>query len=154
LDVDEIGLFAGTRGRQIAGRFTLIAARPFDYGTTGQRDTWRGLTSTMESSLRLHQHKPGILTGLSEYLFGRTSGMIGSLSQLIRGAAILAIQDGTEQITRDLLDLVPVDHAGQLGRHRSRCQADRHHTAPGAGLTPRGARPARARTCRRRRRDW
>ena len=118
LDVDEIGLFAGTRGRQIAGRFTLIAARPFDYGTTGQRETWRGLISTMEASLRLHRHKPGILTGLDEYLFGRTSGMIGSLSQLIRGAAILAIQDGTEQITRDLLDLVPVDHAAQRASSR------------------------------------
>ena len=35
--------------------------------------------------------------------------MIGSLPRLIRGAAILAIADGTEQITRDLLDLVPVD---------------------------------------------
>jgi AAA domain len=37
----------------------------------------------------------------------------GSLPQLVRGAAILAIGDGTEQITRDLLDLVPVDHAAQ-----------------------------------------
>jgi hypothetical protein len=31
----------------------------------------------------------------------------------VRGAAILAIQDGSEQITRDLLNLVPVDHAAQ-----------------------------------------
>jgi len=113
LDVDEIGLFAGTRGRQIAGRFTLIPARAFDYGTTEQRETWRGLVSTMEASLRLHRHRPGTLTGLDEYLFGRTSGMIGSLSQLVRGAAILAIQDGTEQISKQLLDLVPVDHAAQ-----------------------------------------
>jgi hypothetical protein len=36
--------------------------------------------------------------------------MIGSLSQLIRGAAILAIADGSEQITRDLLEAVPVDY--------------------------------------------
>ena len=113
LDVDEIGLFAGTRGRQIAGRFTLIPARAFDYGTAEQRETWRGLVSTMEASLRLHRHRPGTLTGLDEYLFGRTNGMIGSLSQLIRGAAILAIQDGTEKITRELLDMVPVDHAAQ-----------------------------------------
>jgi hypothetical protein len=113
LDVDEIGLFAGTRGRQIAGRFTLVPARPFDYGTPEQRDTWRGLVSTMEASLRLHDCRPGSLTGLDEYLFGRTHGMIGSLSQLVRGAAILAIQDGTEQITKQLLDLVPVDHAAQ-----------------------------------------
>ena len=39
--------------------------------------------------------------------------MIGSLSQLVRGAAILAIEDGTEKITRDLLDLVPVDYAAE-----------------------------------------
>lgn len=113
LDVDEIGLFAGTRGRQIAGRFTLIPARPFDYGTPEQRETWRGLVTTMEQSLRLHRHQPGVLTGLTEYLFSRTNGMIGSLSQLVRGAAVLAIQDGTEQISRELLDLVPVDHAAQ-----------------------------------------
>jgi hypothetical protein len=113
MDVDEIGLFAGTRGRQIAGRFTLIPAKPFDYGTAEQRDTWRGLVTTMEASLRLHRHRPGTLTGLDEYLFGRANGMIGSLSQLVRGAAILAIQDGTEQITPELLDLVPVDHAAQ-----------------------------------------
>ena len=91
LDVDETGLFAGTRGRQIAGRFTLIPARPFDYGTKGQKETWRSLIAAMEASLRLHNHQAGTLTGLGKYLFGRTGGMIGSLSQLVRGAAILAI---------------------------------------------------------------
>ena len=43
----------------------------------------------------------------------RSGGMIGSLSQLIRGAAILAIEDGCERITRTLLDLVPVDYAAE-----------------------------------------
>jgi hypothetical protein len=118
LDVDEAGLFAGTRGRQIAGRFTLIPARPFDYGTAGQKGTWRSLVAAMEASLRLRRHQPGTLTGLAEYLFGRTGGMIGSLSQLVRGAAILAIGDGSEQITRNLLDLVPVDHAAQRSAAR------------------------------------
>jgi hypothetical protein len=37
--------------------------------------------------------------------------MIGSLSHLVRGAAILAIDDRTEQITKELLDAVPVDYA-------------------------------------------
>jgi hypothetical protein len=118
LDVDETGLFAGTRGRQIAGRFTLIPARPFDYGTAEQKGTWRSLIAAMEASLRLHNHQPGTLTGLGEYLFGRTGGMIGSLSQLVRGAAILAIQTSTEQITRELLDVVPVDHAAQRSSTR------------------------------------
>jgi hypothetical protein len=122
LDVDETGLFAGTRGRQIAGRFTLIPARPFDYGTAEQKGTWRSLIAAMEASLRLHNHQAGTLTGLGEYLFGRTGGMIGSLSQLVRGAAILAIEGGSEQITQDLLDLVPVDHAAQRSSTR---RADR-----------------------------
>ena len=39
--------------------------------------------------------------------------MIGSLSHLIRGAAIEAILDGSEKITRTLLDAVDLDHAAQ-----------------------------------------
>jgi len=39
--------------------------------------------------------------------------MIGSLSHLIRAGAITAILDGSEAITRDLLDTIPVDHAAQ-----------------------------------------
>ena len=143
LDVDETGLFAGTRGRQIAGRFTLIHARPFDYGTTGQKDTWRSLVASMEASLRLHGHQPGTLTGLGEYLFGRTGGMIGSLSQLVRGAAILAIEDGTEQITRELLDLVPVDHAAQRSVSGGPHAAPRREQ-PGGGC-PAPVPPAQAR---------
>jgi hypothetical protein len=42
--------------------------------------------------------------------------MIGSLSHLIRAAAITAILDGTEAITRDILDGVPLDHAAQSTR--------------------------------------
>ena len=80
----------------------------------------------MEASLRLHSHQAGTLTGLDKYLFGRTGGMIGSLSQLVRGAAILAVEGGSEQITRDLLDLVPVDHTAQRsGIRRPAARPDR-----------------------------
>lgn len=113
IEVEAQGLFAGVRGRQIAGRFTVIPAAPFDYGTSGQREQWRALIATMESALRLLRHKPGSLVRMDEYLYRRTGGMIGSLSQLIRGGAILAIEDRSEAITRDLLDIVPVDYAAE-----------------------------------------
>lgn len=113
IDVEAAGLFAGTRGRQIAGRFTVVPAGAFAYGSSAQREQWRALVATMESTLRLHKHKPGTMLALDEYLYLRSGGMIGSLSQLIRGAAILAIEDGREQITRDLLDIVPVDYAAE-----------------------------------------
>lgn len=115
IDVESAGLFAGTRGRQIAGRCTVIPATPFAYGTGEQREQWRALIATMDAALRLHQHQPGSLIKLEEYLYRRSGGMIGSLSHLIRGAAILAIEDGSEQINRDLLEAVPVDYAAEGG---------------------------------------
>jgi hypothetical protein len=119
IDVEAAGLFAGVRGRQIAGRFTVIPATAFAYGTSEQREQWRALVATMESTLRLHRHKPRSLVTLDHYLYQRTGGMIGSLSQLIRGAAILAIEDGIEQINRPLLDIVPVDHAANQAARRA-----------------------------------
>jgi hypothetical protein len=111
VEVEAQGLFAGPRGRQIAGRFTVVPTNAFAYGTADQREAWRALVSTLESTLRLRQHTPGTLTAMAEHLYQRSGGMIGSLSQLIRGAAILAIEDGTEKISREHLDFVPVDHA-------------------------------------------
>ncbi|MEU5898637.1 ATP-binding protein [Streptomyces venezuelae] len=113
IDIETQGLFAGTRGRQIAGRFVVIPAAPFSHATAADQETWRALVGTLESLLRLHEHAPGTLTEMSDYLFHRTGGMIGSLSQLIRGAAVLAIEDGSERITRELLELVPLDFAAE-----------------------------------------
>ena len=65
--------------------------------------------------MRLHRHRPGTLPKLGKYLHQRTGGMIGSLSHLVRAAALTAVMDGTEEITRTLLDGIPVDHAAQSG---------------------------------------
>jgi hypothetical protein len=120
IDVEAQGLFAGVRGRQIAGRFTVIGAAAFAYGTGAQREQWRALIATLESLLRLHSHRSSSLVKLDEYLYRRSGGMIGSLSQLVRGAAILAIEDGSEQISKQLLDSVAVDYAAERADTASR----------------------------------
>jgi hypothetical protein len=125
VDVEAQGLFAGVRGRQIAGRFTVIPAAPFAYGTRAQRGQWRALIAALESLLRLHRHRTGNLVRLDEYLYQRSGGMIGSLSQLVRGAAILAIEDGSEQVSKQLLDSVAVDYAAE--------RADTASRPPGGG---------------------
>ena len=126
VEVEAQGLFAGARGRQIAGRFTVIPAAPFGYGTPAQRGTWQALIAAMETMLRLHEHAPGTLPGLAEFLYRRSGGMIGTLSQLIRGAAVLAIETGTEAITRGLLDAVPVDYAAERAARPHRAAAAPH----------------------------
>ncbi len=111
IDVERSGLFTGVRGKQIAGRCVLISTGPFPYD-----QEWKGLVATMEAALRLHRHEPGTLTQLDRYLHQRAGGMIGSLSHLIRAAAITAITERSEAITRELLDGIPLDHAAQSGR--------------------------------------
>ncbi|MGH8917431.1 MAG: ATP/GTP-binding protein, partial [Actinomycetes bacterium] len=61
------------------------------------------------------QHQPVNITALGKYLHQRTGGMIGSLSHLVRGAAIEAILSGTERITRKQLETLDIDHAAQQG---------------------------------------
>ncbi|MEU1823787.1 ATP-binding protein [Streptomyces abikoensis] len=102
-------LLAGTRGAQIAGRFTLVPTRPFPYGAE-----WKGLVATLEETLLLHKHSAGSLVKLDRYLHNRSGGMIGALSHAIRGAAIDAILDGTERVTKAGIDAIPLDHAAEV----------------------------------------
>ncbi|MEF3115214.1 TniB family NTP-binding protein [Streptomyces chrestomyceticus] len=112
IDIEHSDLLTGTRGQQIAGRFTLIPTTPFPYNAE-----WKGLVATLESTLLLHHHTPGTLTRLDRYLHDRTGGMIGALSHAVRGAAIDAILTGTEAITKQSLAAIPLDHCAQSLTH-------------------------------------
>ncbi|WP_250037614.1 TniB family NTP-binding protein [Paractinoplanes maris] len=106
-------LFTGPRGQQLASRFALVPTRPFAYGTAGQRQEWDAMVASFEAALCLRQHRNGTLARHSEYLYTRTNGRIGSLSTLVRGAAIDAILSEKERITRDILDDQLLDHAAE-----------------------------------------
>jgi len=69
---------------------------------------------------------PGMLTGgtMPEYLYRRTSGVVGLLERLIEDGCREAIGAGTERLTQTLLDSVALDLAGAPGRD------------PGAGEIP------------------
>jgi len=111
INVERSGLFTGVRGKQIAGRCVLVNTGPFP-----ERQEWASLVATLEAALRLHHHQPGTLSDLAHYLHQRTGGMIGNPSHLIRAAALTAILEGNEAITRPLMDAIPVDHAAQSDR--------------------------------------
>jgi hypothetical protein len=81
---------------------------PFPYA-----EDWHGVVATLEHTLRLHNHQPGTLVRLDRYLHQRTGGMIGSLSHLIRGAAIEAILDHSEKNHPPILDGIDLDHAAE-----------------------------------------
>jgi hypothetical protein len=114
IDVERAGLLSGTRGEQIAGRFGMIRTAAFPPG-----QEWTGLLAALDASLRLHAHVPGTLVQHSTYLHQRTTGMIGSLLRLVRSAAVQAVIDETERITRTGLDSIDVDVAAETARPKA-----------------------------------
>ncbi|MFI0772271.1 TniB family NTP-binding protein [Streptomyces sp. NPDC021218] len=108
IDIEGGSLLTGTRGDQIAARFTGVATHAFPYNAE-----WKSLVAQMEANLLLHQHKRGTLTRLDRFLNTRTGGMIGTLSHQIRGAAVDAILTGTEKITKAGLLAVDLDIASR-----------------------------------------
>ncbi|OPC79549.1 ATP/GTP-binding protein [Embleya scabrispora] len=118
IDVTATPLFGGVRGAQLAGRASLVECGAFP-ARLGTREPFKELIAGVEAALDLHAHRAGTLPRLAPYLHRRTAGRIGSLTRLIRQAAITAIVDGTERITRTSLDRIRLDHLAET-RHQPR----------------------------------
>ncbi len=94
-----------------------ISMSPFSADTAAGRRHWRDLLLTLEQRLVLAHAEPGMLVDdLSDYLFIRSTGHIGSLMSLIRLGCQKAIRTGTEALTAALLDTCRIDSAAELGR--------------------------------------
>ncbi|MFD0355029.1 TniB family NTP-binding protein [Streptomyces sp. NPDC127110] len=121
IDVTSTPLFTGIRGAQLADRATLIDCDTIP-ARRGTSRPFRDLTAALEACLDLEQHRPGTLPRLAPYLHTRTAGRIGSLARLLRQAAITAILDNTERITKASLEAITLDHLAE-DHHRPRYPA-------------------------------
>ncbi|GGZ97031.1 hypothetical protein GCM10010344_76330 [Streptomyces bluensis] len=101
IDVESSPLLTGVRGSQLAGRFKIVRNQPLRYGSPADKQIWHDLVRSMDSALRLRHHRPGTLVTHAAYLHARTGGRMGSLSHLIREAALVSLLDGTEKITKN-----------------------------------------------------
>ncbi len=116
-DGADSGHSADGGGRKASG--TLLI-RPF-----------RETVAAMENALDLQHHRPGSLVRLAPYLHERTAGRIGSLSRLLRRAAITAILDQSEKVTRTGLDAIALDHlADEHYRPRTPIRRNPRATTP------------------------
>ncbi|MFF4097601.1 TniB family NTP-binding protein [Streptomyces sp. NPDC001834] len=112
IDVTTTALFSGVRGAQLAARASLVDCGPFP-ARDGGNEPFKDLIQAMENALDLRCHRAGTLVRLAPYLHARTAGRIGSLARLVKQAAITALVDGTERITRTTLDAVRLDHLAE-----------------------------------------
>ncbi|MFJ4090891.1 AAA family ATPase [Kitasatospora sp. NPDC089913] len=114
--------------------FDFVEMERFRSTTPAQIQAFHDHLVGLESSLRLFNAAPGMLTGgsMPEYLMRRTNGVIGMLDRLLRGGADEAMDSGRELLDEELLDriVVSLDDPGR---------------DPGAGEVPRSRQPPRLR---------
>jgi len=119
---------------QTQRRFDLVELGPFRYDTPQETAAWVTHLAGIEAHLRLLRRTPGMLTSgtMPEYLFRRTSGIVGLLERLVEDGCTEAINTGAEHLTSDLLDGIDINlgnlpgrdqHAGEVPKipaHQSR----------------------------------
>ncbi|MFD6068666.1 AAA family ATPase [Amycolatopsis lurida] len=96
---------------QTERRFDLIHLEPFTYDTPDGIAAWTAHLAGLQDELRLFHAGPDMLTGgtMPEYLFRRTSGVVGLLERLVEEGCADAVDTGTEVLTEDLLDGILID---------------------------------------------
>jgi hypothetical protein len=102
---------------QTGRRTTRLDFGPFTVDTERGRWEWRQMLLALEQRVVLAEKHPGMLADeLSDYLFARSTGHIGSLMTLINRGCQRAVRTGAEQLTEELLDRVKNDEAAEKGR--------------------------------------
>jgi AAA domain len=102
---------------QTGRRTTPLGIEPFTITTDQGRHDWRNLLLAIEQRLVLAAKQPGMLADdLSDYLFARSTGHIGSLMTLINRGCQRAVRTRTEHLSHNLLDSVKNDAAAETAR--------------------------------------
>ncbi|MFD7530077.1 TniB family NTP-binding protein [Streptomyces sp. NPDC059849] len=123
VELGNRGLYseASTRGditlAQTARRTTPLTMEPFTVANEKHRIEWRKMLLALEKRIVLCRKFPGMLADeLSDYLYIRTTGHIGSLMTLINRGCQRAARTGAELLDEDLLDQVKLDAAAERAR--------------------------------------
>lgn len=102
---------------QTGRRTTRLGMDPFLIKTDEGRRDWRNTLLAIEQRVVLADKYPGMIADeLSDYLFARSTGHIGSLMTLINRGCQRAVRTGSERLDAVLLDQVKNDAAAEKGR--------------------------------------
>ena len=71
------------------------------------------LLSSFETNLALMKQDLGSLAAMSDFIHDRTGGFMGAISNLVREGANIAIDDGSEHLSRSLLGKVKLAYASE-----------------------------------------
>jgi Bacterial TniB protein len=110
-DLRKIGLYDDP---QLERRITPLELASFTIDDEAGRVQWRNFMLSLERRLVLANKYRGMLADdLSDHLYARCSGHIGSLMTLIRRGCLRAIRTGEERLTVELMTQVKLDRAAR-----------------------------------------
>ena len=122
VDLNDKGLY-DTTGRRTAGRmdqtarrWTLVRGERISAADKSGQAEWKQLVATLESQLALCAHPPGQLVDSWDLLYERTTGSVGTLVELLKRAAFLAMRNGAEQIDEQLINRTPLPVGADAAR--------------------------------------
>ncbi|MER8008591.1 AAA family ATPase [Streptomyces sp. NPDC094149] len=102
---------------QTGRRTTRLNMDPFTISSEQGRQDWRDTLLGVEERVVLADKYPGMLADdLSDELFARSTGHIGSLMTLINRGCQRAVRTGAERLDKELLDQVKNDAASEQAR--------------------------------------
>ncbi|MGW6880248.1 AAA family ATPase [Streptomyces goshikiensis] len=102
---------------QTGRRTTRLGMAPFNINAELGRVEWRNMLLALEERIVLAGKRPGMLADdLSDYLFARSSGHIGSLMTLINRGCQRAVRTGAEYVDTRLMEGVKNDAAAERAR--------------------------------------
>lgn len=129
IDLKGLGLFHDGGDRPPSGRLSAAAAQngrrlrhfsvsPFRRAEAAEGGAFQVLVASIERELVLARPEKGMLTSHSDYLWRRCSGHIGSLMALVAEGCELAIDNGAERLSPEILDLVVLDEGAESAYHQ------------------------------------
>lgn len=117
IDVLQSAVLEGVRGNQLRSRFAHHRLSSFGYATDEEKLEWNRIVKTFENELPLFGQPRGSILQMAPILHEKSRGSIGTMSRVLRGAAIEAIlyaaSPEEETITSELVDGWYVDVAAQ-----------------------------------------
>jgi hypothetical protein len=108
---------------QMRRRFRHWPVYPFDRNNEAHELEWLELLAAYDRKVVLLEHRERSLLRHADYIFDRTQGCIGSVSELIRNATLLAMRAESERLTVELMDEVELDAGSEEYAARRRPSA-------------------------------
>lgn len=127
IDVTRTPLFAGVRGTQLAGRASLIECGPLP-ARFGNKHPFTDVVTDLETPSTSTTTTPAPSPATRCISTSALPAASEASFRLIRQAAITAIDDGTERITKHALDAIHLDHHAENHQPKSRTTTRRTPT--------------------------